>query len=182
MLVQKKGFKSAQQGVGMIEVLVAMLLLAIGVIGFAALQVRALGASNEGMVRTQAMQIARDLAERIRVNHTLGYAQYVNSLKTPDTGSFDCVTQYCSPVNMAKYDVQAIRANAQNIGATIAYPVCYGMNDKLNGRRCIYVAWGATKASDGAASGGAECTFNGKYNIANTSTNKPTTCVMMEMY
>lgn len=57
-----------QAGVGMIEVLVALLLLAVGILGFTALQLRAVEATNEAMKRIQAMNIARDFAERIRVN------------------------------------------------------------------------------------------------------------------
>ena len=57
-----------QQGVSLIEVLVAMFLLGVAVIGFVALQVRALSASNESAYRSQAMSVAQDLAERMRSN------------------------------------------------------------------------------------------------------------------
>ena len=57
-----------QKGVGMIEVLVALTLLAIGVLGFTALQIRAVDATVEANNRIQAMNLARDLAERIRAN------------------------------------------------------------------------------------------------------------------
>jgi type IV pilus assembly protein PilV len=162
----------------MVEVIVAMLLLSIGVLGFSALQARALSASSEGMVRTQAMQIARDLAERIRVNRS-AYAQYVASIAAPTTGN-DCVTAYCNSTNLAKYDVQQVVARAQSIGATIAFPVCSGV---LSATRCIYVAWGSTTPTDNTATqGGADCTYNGNYNSYNTTNKKPTTCVMVEAY
>ena len=54
-----------QTGVGMMEVLVALLLLSLAVLGFAALQLRAVEATAEGGNRIQAMNIARDLAEKI---------------------------------------------------------------------------------------------------------------------
>ena len=167
-----------QKGVGLVEVIVAMLLLSIGVLGFAALQARALSASSEGIIRTQAMQIARDLAERIRVNRG-GYSQYVLSVAAPATG-FDCVTSYCSATTLAKYDVQQVVARANTIGATIGFPVCSGVRSST---RCVYVAWGATTPTDStAANGGADCTYNGNYNTYNQATNKPTTCVMVEAY
>ncbi len=62
--------KIQQTGVGLIEILVALLILAIGVLGFVALQYRAIEASSEGENRIQAINIARDVAEKIRVNRT----------------------------------------------------------------------------------------------------------------
>jgi len=57
-----------QSGFGMMEVLVAMGVLAVGVLGFAALQVRASTATGESYFRSQAMAVAQDLAERIQAN------------------------------------------------------------------------------------------------------------------
>ena len=59
---------SSQNGVGLMEVLVALLVLAIGVLGFVALQYRAVEASAESTYRVEGMSLARDFAERIRVN------------------------------------------------------------------------------------------------------------------
>ncbi|MEG1640035.1 MAG: hypothetical protein RR284_03815, partial [Ruthenibacterium sp.] len=47
------------------EALVALLILAVGVLGFVALQYRAIEASSEGANRVQAINLARDLAEKI---------------------------------------------------------------------------------------------------------------------
>ena len=63
--------KSKQNGVGLIEVLVALVLLAIGVLGFSLLQLRAIDAAQEATERTMAMSLARDLAERMRINLSL---------------------------------------------------------------------------------------------------------------
>ncbi|MDY6462871.1 type IV pilus modification protein PilV [Acinetobacter faecalis] len=68
-----------QKGVGMIEVLIALLLLAIGVMGFTALQLKAVDATDEAMSKIEAMNIARDVAERIRVNRN-SLATYVDEL------------------------------------------------------------------------------------------------------
>lgn len=57
-----------QKGVGLVEVLVALLLLAIAVLGFAALQLKAVDASAEANQQVLALTIARDLAERMRAN------------------------------------------------------------------------------------------------------------------
>ena len=58
--------KSDQSGVGLVEVLVAVLLLSIAVLGFSALQVRAVSATDESLVRTKSLSIVRNLAEVMR--------------------------------------------------------------------------------------------------------------------
>ena len=57
---------SQQYGVGLIEVLVAVLLLSIAVLGFSALQVRAVSATDESLVRTKSLTLIRNLAEVMR--------------------------------------------------------------------------------------------------------------------
>ena len=58
--------KSNQIGVGLVEVLVAVLLLSVAVLGFSALQVRAVSATDESLVRTKSLSIVRNLAEVMR--------------------------------------------------------------------------------------------------------------------
>lgn len=139
--------KHKQQGVGLMEVLVALFLLAIGVLGFTALQIRAIGASQEAADRSAAMNVARDLAERIRINKTAltSYKSAINN-KEKET---DCVGSTtisylpnCNAEKMAKYDAMEILAKAENIGQTIKIYDCVGSN--LN---CIYVAWGKTNTT-----------------------------------
>ena len=55
-----------QQGVGLVEVLVAVLLLSVAVLGFSALQVRAISATDESLVRTKSLTVVRNLAEVMR--------------------------------------------------------------------------------------------------------------------
>ena len=52
----------------MIEVLVAILVIAIGLLGIAALQARATSSEFESYQRSQAVSLAFDMAERIRTN------------------------------------------------------------------------------------------------------------------
>jgi type IV pilus assembly protein PilV len=55
-------------GFTLVETLVALLVLAIGMLGIAALYVDTLRASRSALVRTQAVTLASDLADRIRSN------------------------------------------------------------------------------------------------------------------
>lgn len=55
-----------QRGVGLIEVMVAVLLLSVAVLGFSALQLRAISATDESLVRTKSLTVVRNLAEVMR--------------------------------------------------------------------------------------------------------------------
>ena len=57
-----------QRGVGLVEVMVALLLLAVAVLGFSALQLNALSATDESLVRSRAMSMSKQLSENMRLN------------------------------------------------------------------------------------------------------------------
>ncbi len=160
-----------QRGVGMIEILVALIVLAIGVLGFVALQYRAMQASAESTSRVQAITIARDLAERIRVNRN-SFSIYQDEIKKPaDQKTFktNCVTTNCNDTDLADFDVAQVVTKAATFGMTMNIMDCQNTSN----RSCIYVAWGNSSATDGAGTG--DCTNGSSYNPAST-------CIIMEVY
>jgi len=60
--------KSTQTGVGLIEVMVSLLLLAVAVLGFSAMQMSAIKATDESLMRTRSLTIMRGGAETMRTN------------------------------------------------------------------------------------------------------------------
>lgn len=153
-----------QTGVGLMEVLVALVLLSIAVLGFVALQIRAITASNEATMNVQATNIARDLAERMRMNRD-GLAGYV-----ANTDTTNCATAFCSPENMAKYDFRLVSSRATDLGMSMDVLNCQGSTLV---RKCIYVAWEGTTATNGT--GSSDCT-NGAAYVPNAK------CIIMEVY
>jgi len=161
-----------QHGVGLMEVLVAMLILAIGVLGFIALQYRAVEATSESGYRVQAINLARDLAERVRVNRG-AVDIYMESIEDPDeqtTSVKKCFTENCTTSELADFDVAQVTARARSVGMTMNVIECQG---NMDGRNCVYVAWGDTSATDGVGEG--DCTNSTAYNPAST-------CLIMELY
>lgn len=63
-----------QAGFTLVEVLVALIVLSIGMLGIAALYLDTLRASRQALVRTQAVTLAADIADRIRSNRTTANA------------------------------------------------------------------------------------------------------------
>ncbi|MCK4110513.1 type IV pilus modification protein PilV [Acinetobacter radioresistens] len=161
-----------QKGIGLVEIMVALLILAIGILGFIALQYRALEATSEGSYRIQAINLARDLAERIRINRD-AFSTYQQQVQLPlNQKAFktNCFSNNCSAVDLADFDVAQVANRAASFGMTINIMNCQGNN---NNRNCIYVAWGDSSATDGTGTG--DCTNGTAYNPAST-------CIIMEAY
>ena len=59
---------SVQRGVSLIEVLVAVVVLTIGLLGLAGLQANGMKVSLSSHYRAQAAQLAQDMADRMRAN------------------------------------------------------------------------------------------------------------------
>jgi type IV pilus assembly protein PilV len=78
-----------QKGFGLIEILVALLILAIGLLGMASLQTTSLQQTTGSQTRTQAILLANDIVERIRANRPNRNA-YV--LADPD--AVECDTEF----------------------------------------------------------------------------------------
>jgi len=111
-----------QQGFTLIEVLVAVVIMAIGLLGLAALQNASLRFSYDSYLRTQTTFFANDLFDRIRANPTVVYDL---SITTTGTGgsSVDCSTASadCPPASMMQYDIRSWAAQVDNTfpGSTV---------------------------------------------------------------
>jgi type IV pilus assembly protein PilV len=65
--------KDAQQGMSLIEVLVALVILGVGILGAAAIQLNALKYTDSSRMTSQASFIAYDMMDRIRANAAADY-------------------------------------------------------------------------------------------------------------
>jgi type IV pilus assembly protein PilV len=66
--------RPSQAGFTMVEALVALVVLSIGLLGIAALLLKSLQSGRTATYRTQAVNFAADLADRIRMNRTAAAA------------------------------------------------------------------------------------------------------------
>lgn len=69
-----RSIHGSSAGFGMVEVLVALVVLSVGMLGIAGLYVTTLRASNGAIFRTLAVNLAADMADRIRANPNAGSA------------------------------------------------------------------------------------------------------------
>jgi len=111
---------SGNRGFTLIEVLVSLVVLAIGLLGLAMLQTTGLRYNTNSYSRTQATYMAYDLAERMRANvpgfqagnydvsssaatTIAGSSSY--SCNLPSNNNCSCDTGTCSNAALAQYDI-----------------------------------------------------------------------------
>jgi type IV pilus assembly protein PilV len=98
-----------QRGFTLIEVLIAVIVLAIGFLGMASLQVTATRLNQRAHQRSQATLLAEDLLDRMRANRDAALAApsaYALALATPDTCAETSLTG-----TLAERDLRAWRVS-----------------------------------------------------------------------
>lgn len=99
--------KHQMKGVGLVEVLVALIVISIGMLGIAALYVTAIQAKSTSSSRMKAVNLAYDIADRIRANANAvaNYAQAQTSTTTLTAPSKLCKTAPCTGPELAAADL-----------------------------------------------------------------------------
>ena len=107
-------------GFTLVEVLVALVVLTIGMLGIAAVYLEGLRSSRMALLRTQAVVLAADMADRIRANrYVISGAQVYDPTSTVATARDACdkttdVTSTCSPSQMFANDLARWQSSIQN--------------------------------------------------------------------
>ena len=133
--------RRVQSGFTLVEVLVAVLVLSIGLVGVAALQGVSLKNTQSAFMRSQATALAYDLADRMRAN-VLSARLGLYDPSTAATETACKSTTGCTPQNMAKHDLAEWNAavatylpmgqgfvcvdSTPDDGASAASPACDG--------------------------------------------------------
>ena len=171
---------SRERGFGLIEVLAAMMVLSIGVMSFAALQMRAVQTSGDSYYRTQAMAIAQDLAERVRTNpaQMTTYLASATWATAPTAVPTTCMSGTCTATQLATFDAQSVLYSAQTLlpQGQVSMIACPGSS--LN---CILVSWdGLPATAVSAPASGCISATTGAY-MPPPANKAMTPCVMLEM-
>lgn len=97
------------RGFSLVEALVALVVMSIGLLGIAALYVESLRSGTSALLRSQAVGLASDMADRIRANPTAGTA-YEKTVDQNGTVTAACTsaagaTGTCTVAQMAATDI-----------------------------------------------------------------------------
>ena len=110
---------SRQRGLGVIEVLVALVVISFGVLGMTGLQLTGMKQSASGLSRAKALLLSENMATRMRINRDAARAQSYNSF---DSRLVDCSikpdpycqahqagsAQSCNTAELAVFDMYSV--------------------------------------------------------------------------
>ena len=192
---------NSQKGISLIEVLVALMLLAIAVLGFTAMQMTAVKATDESLMRTRALTVLRGAAEMMRANidgipafktaingtaTTLTNTDTSNVAITKDSCMTGGTPVSCTIKQLAVKDALTVKQYAIDNELNVSIVTCPGtgtttttvesVTTTLSGqeRQCFVASWGATNATLGADNN--DCAdANGVYKVG-------AQCFIMEAY
>ena len=164
--------RRAERGFTMVEILVSMLIVAVGLLGLAGLQTTAQQAENESYARSQALALLQDMVERINASRysdscfavttdTTNGVPYFGTVDPNNPGN-NAATNGCTTGSavsgannaMALWDSELVgnaeRSGSNKVGAMVGARGCISVaNDPGTGiaTYTIMVAWQGTSDS-----------------------------------
>ncbi|QIL78770.1 type IV pilus modification protein PilV [Diaphorobacter sp. HDW4A] len=147
--------KQRQQGIALIEALIAILIIALGILGVMGVQMRTLSDTQTGVRRAQAIRLIEDFSERLKVNpnsmHNID--SYAASWGDKPTSSKNCLTTTCNNSEFAKFEIAQWKASVSQLlpggNATVFVPEAKGSRD--NRRELgVMISWRENEGSDKA--------------------------------
>ncbi len=150
---------SRQRGFSLIEVLVAVLIVGVGILGVAGLQVVSLQQNRSALLRAEALQIGNDILDRMRANPLTDYAPVDLDDAPPE--ATNCVTDSCDRSEMAEYDIAQWKCSVNSSDdSDVPYDICVSFGiagslpdgaasiSKSNGVHEVTVEWAGDRAGN----------------------------------
>ena len=112
--------KRRQRGFTLLEILVALLVLSIGLLGLAGLQTFSLRNNHSALLRSQAVVLAYDALDRMRSNRDqamLGGGSAYNTTYSQAAGSYSTTgcSSACTSSELATYDLSGWKADVARL-------------------------------------------------------------------
>lgn len=199
-----------QRGIGLIEVLVALLILAVSILGFSAMQMQSVKSTIESVDRSQTLLLMRSLAEKIRANPSAinTYTTTLHQVKantftepsklcvpTVATGTTTASDGVCTPAELASADVWRIKQQLDDTDLKMDLQPCPsaggGSASNIMYSYCLITSWDKTTptigSDDDPSDGSMDCLTSA---VTATDPTKSTTggtyhpkatCMFMEM-
>lgn len=151
-------YRFSQRGISLIESMVAIVVMALGILGILGVQMRTLTDTSTTVRRAQAIRLIEDLSERMKVspNALLTIKSYESgySKKAGDMTASDCGSATCTPVEQAAYDLKQWKTTVEQSlpGGQASIFLAPGETVEANRRQLgIMIAWRENERDTAAA-------------------------------
>jgi type IV pilus assembly protein PilV len=94
----------SMRGVGLVEALVALVILLIGLLGLASLTINSIRFSDDAHLRSSAVSMAYDIADRIRANPA-ARTRYITAFADQPAATTNCTLTTCDENELASWDL-----------------------------------------------------------------------------
>ena len=151
---------NTNRGFSLIEILVSLVVLSIGLMGLAGLQIAGLKGTNDAHYRTQASLLMMDLADRMRANQVgvaEGKYRTSSTINCANPPTKQCDTENCEGKELASFDrytitcaIKKLLPQSQltiNCTANDCKASDLGLDTQLNKTHTIKVSWKEAKTS-----------------------------------
>jgi type IV pilus assembly protein PilV len=130
-----------KRGFTLLEILVALLVLSIGLLGLAGLQTFSLRNNHSALLRSQAVVLAYDALDRMRSNRDqamLGAGSAYNTTYSQAAGSYSTTgcSSNCTSSDLATYDLAGWKADVARLPAGRAQ-----ISIDANNKATVQVQW-----------------------------------------
>ena len=134
----------AQSGALLIEVLIAVLICAFGLLGFAGMQARAVSTDFESLQRSEALVLIEDMVSRMNANRAHA-GEYVSGGLLGAGAIADCTNMTGAALDLCEWS-NLIRGNAEQraggaVGAMLSARGCITRPVTSTDRYVIAIAW-----------------------------------------
>ncbi|SCK52535.1 type IV pilus assembly protein PilV [Variovorax sp. HW608] len=146
----RRVYRKFQQGITLLESLVAIVVLVLAVLATLGVQLRSLAETQTGVRRAQAVRLIEDLAERVKSNPD-GFAQlaaFAGDFNASGAPGTSCDTSSCTPGELAKWDVRQWRAAVSEtlpMGKAAIFTATGEVDPGTRRQLRIVVAWRANE-------------------------------------
>ena len=103
-----------QTGVGLIEVMVALFILGVGLLGILNMQTQSLVFNQQAYYLSQANALLWDISDRMKANSSVPESYLMDFNSTVSTAT-DCESQECSATQLASWDTNQWLGAVRNL-------------------------------------------------------------------
>ena len=144
--------KKAQLGIGLIEVLIALVVLSVGFLAAASIQISSMQSNQRARLDAQALVLIGDIMDRMSSNPTGVAAGLYNNKTTGTLTAPACLATSCTPTQIAAVDLFEWSANFESLrgdddfiplmpNAPDGSPATGSISNPVAGLYTISVAW-----------------------------------------